>query len=363
VKRLLVALLFVAIPQCGPSGGSDGGTDASDGGVEGGCAHDCLGGACVSGMCQPIALVKNLHGPITLTQMSDRVFWTDYSPHDPTFADIASADKVDGGLNVLAGYPIADGPWGIVADDSNVFVANSGAASTILRCTPNVCDQSSVLYDGGVQPTVVALAGNFAYWMEPYVNSISRMPKGGGAVQSLAQPNTSSPDAEFACIVSDGTYVYWSEPDNDKIMRQAVAAQPETVFTLAAGSFPSALLIDSGVLYFTAGGSTVGTGYIGYGNPDGSGGAQILAQNQRTPWTIVTDATYIYWTNEGEFDQNNKPLNDGTVSRCEKTSCKTPVELANNLADPHGLVVDDTALYFATTATGFADGTIWRLAK
>jgi len=366
VKRLFFALLLVGLPQCSSGdvkgdAGSDGGGDGDAGG---GCPHDCLGGACVAGACQAYALVTKLNGPINLAQMSDRVFWTDYSLTDATRSDVGSVDKATGTFKVLAGYPLIDAPWGIAADDTNVYVVNASGPSTILRCTPDQCDQTSVFYDNALQPTVVALAGSYAYWMEPFVDSISRMPKTGGTAEQVAQPNTSAANGQFACIASDSTYIYWSEPDNDVIMRQAIGGQqPETVFTLPTGSYPAALWLDSGVLYFTAGGTTVGSGFIGYGNPDGTGGPQMLATKQRTPWTVVTDATYAYWTNEGDFDQNNNPLDDGSVMRCEKAGCTTPVVLASNLADPHGIVVDDTAIYFATTATSTGDGTIWRLAK
>jgi hypothetical protein len=351
------AFVVVVVPQCSPSPASnDAGSDA--GGEGGGCSHDCLGGACNAGMCAPVAIASKLNGVVNLAQMTDRVFWTEYPGNE-----IASADKVDASLNVLAGYPIADSPWGIATDDSFVYVVNSGSASTILRCPPSQCDQSTVLYDGGLQPTVIALAGNFAYWAEPFVDSISRMPKSGGAVQQLATPDTSNSTAQYACIVSDGTYVYWSEPQNGLIRRQAVAAQPQTVFTLQGTSFPMTLLIDGTTLYFVATGTSNGAGVIGYGNLDGTGGVQVVAPGQHFPWGLATDATYLYWTTEGDFDAKGNPMNNGGVFRCEKTGCTTPVQLADGLADARGIVVDDTAIYFGTFATGTNDSTVWRLAK
>jgi hypothetical protein len=357
---LLLPLVFASVPQCSstPSPGGDGG-DAGDGGiVEGGCAKDCLGGACNAGVCAPVAIATKQSGPIWLTQLGSQIFWSDYNGNDVT-----SADKFDASIHVLAGEPIIDQPWGIVADDSKIYVANEGPASDVLGCQPNQCDLSSVLYDSGLMPTVVAVAGNFVYWMEPDVDSISRVPKTGGAIQNLASPDTSNGTSQFACIASDGTYVYWSEPANDKIRREGVAANPTDVFTLSSGAFPTALLVDGTTLYFVAQGSGNGDGLIGFGNLDGTGGPQTLADKQQLPWAITTDATYIYWTTSGTFDGNDLPNGDGGVYRCEKTNCTAPVQLVGNLMDARGIAVDDRAIYFTTFATGTADGTIWRLAK
>jgi hypothetical protein len=258
---------------------------------------------------------------------------------------------------------LIDQPWGITADDTKIYVANSGGASTVLGCLPDQCTLGGVLDDGAVQPTNVALSGNFLYYMQPFIGQIFRVPKSGGAVQDLATTSFFNGDELFAFVASDGTYVYWSEPNNDKIRRQAVAAQPTDVFALPAGSFPSILLIDGTTLYFVAQGSGNGDGIIGYGNLDGTGGAQTLASKQQLPWGLAVDATYIYWTTSGTYGNNNVPNGDGGVYRCEKTNCTTPTQLAGNLADARGIAVDDHAIYFTTYATGQSDGTIWRLAK
>jgi DNA-binding beta-propeller fold protein YncE len=358
-RAWLVVPLFVAsIPQCSstPSPTTDGGGD--DGGVEGGCAKDCLGGACNAGMCAPVALATKQGGPIGLAQLGDRVYWTDYGS-----SDVTSADKLDASLHVLGTSPLIDQPWGIAADDSKIYVANSGGASTVIACQPDQCGLSGVLDDGAVQPTAVSLAGNFLYYMEPYIGEIYRTPKYGGVVQDLATTSFFYGDELFAFVVSDGTYVYWSEPNTDKIRRQAVAAQPVDVFTLSPGSFPSALLIDGTTLYFVAQGSGNADGIIGYGTLDGTGGAQTLASKQQLPWGLAVDANYLYWTTSGTYGANDVPNGDGGVYRCEKVNCTTPVQLAGNLADARGIAVDDGAIYFTTYATGNGDGTIWRLAK
>ena len=134
---------------------------------------------------------------------------------------------------------------------------------------------------------------------------------------------------------------------------------------MSAGSAPSALLIDTAVLYFTTFGVNNGTGTISSGSPAGTGGAQTLAASQHNPYAITSDQTTIYWTAECDFDTSeNVVMNTGGVLSCAKTGCGgSPTVLATGLTDARGIAVDDVAIYFATFETGNGDGKIWRLAK
>ncbi len=50
-----------------------------DGSNCGSCGHDCLGGACTAGVCQPVLLVDNLDNPSALAVNADSLFFTDAS--------------------------------------------------------------------------------------------------------------------------------------------------------------------------------------------------------------------------------------------------------------------------------------------
>lgn len=105
-------------------------------------------------------------------------------------------------------------------------------------------------------------------------------------------------------------------------------------------------------------------GNVYAGTLDGASAAftavDTLASNLSYPVRIVADAKYVYWTNEGTFQDKN-----GSVSRLDHTAAgATPENLTPDpLAAPRALTLDLGAdglakdLYFAT----IADGKVWRV--
>jgi hypothetical protein len=327
----------------------------------GACGHDCLGGACSSGQCQPVAIAQSQGGPFMVAQFGSQVYWTNFIG-----STVGSANKYDGGNTLMAASGNgADSPLGIGADDAGVYFANSGSSGTVVRCGLTSCQGAATLFDAGFTNTDLAVVGGNVYWLQADGDEIDRVATGGGTHQNLATTDTNNFGRYLSRIATDGAFVYWSESFNDTILRKPIGSgSATTIYTLSSGAQPSALLLDNGTLFFATLGSDNGQGAISYGNPDGSGGAQPLAASQRFPYALASDATYLYWTAEGDFDTNNKPLGNGGVFRCAKTGCGgNPEQLASNLSDTRGIAVDDQAIYFATFATGSSDGQIWRLAK
>ena len=85
-----------------------------------------------------------------------------------------------------------------------------------------------------------------------------------------------------------------------------------------------------------------------------------LATGNPYPVRLVADKTFVYWTNEGTFDQTNGSVtriqhaNPGRArSRSRSIRWRAPRALVLDL-DAGGLAKD---LYFAT----IADGTVWRI--
>jgi hypothetical protein len=320
-----------------------------------GCAIDCLGGACNAGQCMPLAIATDQLGPVWMTQTPDRVFWTN---DDGAYGNISSAYKADGGLGVLAAYPLADQPWGITTDDASIYVANR-ASGTVMQCTLTQCTQQSILDDSGIDDTNVAVSGGYLYFIQAIADDISRVPIDGGALQQVALPNTTGFYGEYAGLVTDGTYVYWSEPDNGRIYRQGIAGgKAILVLQLGAGSYPTTLLLNQGLLYYATLDNTVAVI-----NADGTGTPMTFTTTARYPWGIALDDTYVYWTEQGDLDNMNVSKGNGGVFRCPLAGCTQPEALASNLVGPRGIVVDATAIYFGTFGTLKSDGAIWRLAK
>ena len=321
-----------------------------DGGSCGG--KDCLGGACVNGVCQPALVEGNQGGPIFIAQYGSQIYWTDAIGNT-----VGAADKLDGSTSIFAGN--ANNPFGIGADDSGVYIANS---DTVWQCPLAGCPSPVTVFDAGSGNTDLALGGGLALWLDTGNQVIHSMPEPKGPI-GLAAPTSSgiSNVDDLKRLTTDGANVYWSETFDDVIMKAPIGKTPSTtLFTVSSGSDPSAVHYDSGVLYFATLGASNGTGTIVAGALDGSGTMTTLAASQHYPYTIATDATYVYWTAEGDAPN----YTGGAIFRCAKSGCGgNPDQLASNLTDARGIAVDDVALYFVTYETGNGDGKVWRLAK
>jgi hypothetical protein len=307
----------------------------------------------------PVAIAKNQGGPFFVAQYGARVAWTNFIGNS-----VASADKVDGSMTLVAADPLADQPIGIAMDDGGLYFANSGLSGTVLHCKGDTCSPSDVVYDGGFTNTDLARNGAFVYFLQADGNEVDRMAPDGTGRQSIATTDTNNFGRLLSRIATDGQYIYWSENFNDTILRKPIGSgTPQTIFTASSGAGPSALLVDGQTLFFAVLGADNGKGTISSSGLDGSN-VQTLATAQRFPYALAVDANYIYWTTEGDFDTNNKPTGNGGVFRCSKSGCGgSPDQLASNLTDARGIAVDDTNIYYATFETGSGDGVIWKLAK
>jgi hypothetical protein len=336
---------------------------STEGGTEGGgvCTKDCLGGACVNGVCQPVMLAQNQGGPVFLAGWGPRVYWANFVGNS-----VMSADKVDASTTLLvASGNGADQPFGIDTDDAGVYFANYGNSGTIMRCPLDGCPTPYIMYDGGALNSDLHVVNSFVYFLQSDFNELDRMPAAGGAVTPIGTTDTAGFDDLFSRIATDGNTIFWSEVDNDIIRRKPVGGgSATTLFTLPGLSAPCAILLDGAILFFATLGTDNATGTINYGNANGSGTVQTLADSQHYPFGLAVDATYVYWTTEGDFDSKNNLTAPGGVFRCAKTGCGgAPEQLASGVHDGRGIVVDDTAIYFVSYETGTGDGKIWRLAK
>jgi hypothetical protein len=266
-------------------------TDSANCGV---CGHDCLGGLCQAGECQPVKLASGQGQTVGIALDATHVYWT--SSNNGT---VTKVSKGGGTPTTLASGISA--PFGIAVDSTSVYwVANSG--------------------------------GN-----------VYKAPIGGGNSTILA-----SAQGGPLNIAVDATNVYWTNTTGS-IMEVPIAGGSPVV--IATGQTPLGLAIDANYVYWV-------NGYFGSSNatvnkvPKGGGVPIVLVSGQTRPTAISVDSTNFYWASllfNGADTLQKCPL-----SGCPGN---IPVVLASNLqiAGLSNLIliaVDATNVYWPNGAEG-----------
>lgn len=320
----------------------------------GACGHDCNGGECVGGACQPVVIVSGLTSTVSIAVDSHHVYWTTGMHGQP-----------DGGL---AG----------------------GMVSRVLKTGGTV----ETLASGLTAPNYLAVDGGLAYWTTygTYPGSIMGVPVNGGPATVLCTP--SEPIDSDRLAIGSGS-VFWNNGSHNQIWFCPIGGGVSSKLTpVQIGVAPRAIAVDDQMIYWTNGisdtlmacphsGCVVTSGYpkilanytsscigqewlavddvyacwtspcSGSGSsgalmraPKTGGAVELLADNQESPVGVVVDPTHIYWA-----------TGDHRVMRIVKQSLTKEVFAVDQSASPHGLVLDDEHVYW------ISDDRIVRLVK
>lgn len=302
------------------------------------CGHDCLGGTCAGGRCQPFVLVNESGNALAIAVDATHVYWTNEAAGDVRRAPIAGGAKEvvfdgpagtslgrglvragghvyftvgddDGGVyrcpsagcgtaapEVVAAPLLQPGFVGLADDGGTLLIAESTSGGRVARCTLPCTGALDVVGPSEGFPVYVTADGDDVYWQTilPAGGTLRARPAGAGA------PITIKTSAFATEIAIAGSEIVYSQlgvgpvailPDGGGSRRlDSTSAQSER------------LTVDKGTVYFndSVGGST---GRIRSCGIAGCGDAGVvLAKDQKRPYAIVVDAKSIYWTNQGEND-------------------------------------------------------------
>lgn len=300
------------------------------------CGHDCLGGACQAGVCQPVVVALGQANPEAIAVSPSALYWT----------------------NIGAGT----------------------VATASLSGSP-----PSILVSGQGSPRGIAITG-----AELFFTTLA-----GGQIQHVALPATTastlvaSQESPYG-VAADGTAVIWTANVPDGGVWQS-GTDGSSVRRLAPGALAYALAIDARAVFFTTLGSsqTAGDGavvtvaraagsvpqtlvanvksprgiavddanvyYTSYGDgtvskvPRAGGAPTVIAASRFQPAAIAVDAAFVYWLDEYEGGSVLRmPLEGGQV---------TTIAAGQSL--PHALAMDDKSIYWAN----YGDGHVMRVAK
>jgi hypothetical protein len=307
----------------------------------GACGHDCLGGACSLGRCQPFVLAS-LPAKTTPGQVATDgayVVWTAVGPrtaHGGVYSVLSN-----GGPNqkpflvdqVVAGAAKDDtaylGPV-VMAGGMAFWTVTAGGAAWLELGIPNQYPGGGIFPIVGVTSTAVAASGDLVVWggYDPtdrtvhiasvdaaslvqtnYATQVDSNGMAGIATDGknayYTQPTAlkqtplapSSTPAPFLTglgepqqIVAAGSYLYFADHANGSFVRSTVPnAAPSMVLDGGKRMQCAGLAADSKYLYWTD-----GRAVVSYTRADGSGVPMVLAQG-KGPTAIAIDGQGLYF--------------------------------------------------------------------
>ncbi|AKU94701.1 hypothetical protein AKJ09_01365 [Labilithrix luteola] len=341
--------------------GEEGGVSGPCGDVEsdrlncGRCGHDCLGGDCALGKCQPIVLHAG-GAPRSIALDADHVYWS-----DATHALVAKIDKNGANYVELAkGGPLNRIPYGIAVDDKYVYWG--GVSSAIVRCAIGGCANTPTLVTSTGPFDDVLVDDHNVYWIDSdgasqmyYVRSIDKGTTNGTGGTVLV-----GPEPDLFRLAADATHIYVTSQTSSggagKLRRVAKTGGKVDVVSSGLGELWGAAVDDSNV-YFSDSGDP---GTINVASKTAIDAPIIIfASQQHRPTGISLDGTNVYWANG--FSGSASP--DGALMMCPIASCTSGITLVDHQSAPLTVAVDDKAIYWVNFDFGNEHGAVMKLAK
>jgi hypothetical protein len=220
------------------------------------------------------------------------------------------------------------------APDSGV----GGDAAPALEC---FSDQVTVLAEGELSATALALDATHLYWAAPgsdcSTGKIRKMPKSGGAATTLAsdQPNPRN-------VAVDESRVYFRDACGTGFLRSVPKAGGQLIdhgVQVGPSTDARVLGVDAENLYFND---------YGVLRMPKNGGAQVVLDPDTFALALVADPGGVYWVGSDAGGYRVYAYHPGDAA---------PTQLATPTGTGYGLALDATSIYFS------AHPGIWRLPR
>ena len=300
------------------------------------CGHGCLGGACQTGMCQPVTLATDLAGPQGLAIGPDGVYVTLLSG-----GAVVRIPK-DGGTPAVVSND-TQSPWGIaLAIDGDkttrvIWGETRGSSSNIVFHDPAASTTKKTLVGSDVWQ--VAVSGSLAFWATSSTSagSVERCPTTG----CNGSPFVVIPSApKVFGLVATGGQVAFGLRDSYGVVRRASTGGNGVTTLISALDSPKSLATDGANVYAAVSGSNVIARCPLTGCALGQQKAIAIADN---PHSVASDGKNVYWT--------NGKAQAGSISWCSASSCSGSGQvLAADQKNPYSIAVDDEAVYWTNAA-------------
>jgi hypothetical protein len=256
---------------------------ASDGANCDTCGHDCLGGACDAGICQPdvllsgqelvhflavdatnlyftvdpgghpaggsvqtlslaggnpTTLVSGITGPDGVAVDASFVYWA--SSADGTLSKIAK-----GGGPTIPMVSNRPGAFGVAVHDSTLYLTQIYSATVSMLVLPNGIPLTIASQATANGATGIAADSNDVYWGS--YSAVYSMFDGGGPVATIADMQN-----DAIAVAVDDSFVYWTILYGGQVMRAPLSGGPPTTLVPGTTTYAGGIAVDDKAIYWAA---------------------------------------------------------------------------------------------------------------
>ncbi len=321
----------------------------------GGCGHDCGGGACDLGVCDPVVLRDSLASPVFDIDATNFYFNSGSKVLScPLAGCVLQPTQVEDtqttvyGSDSYATIMVAQGNVFYVADPVQNTIRPTLYACSIASCSPMALYNSGLL--GGF-PGGWARSGDTAFWAI-YKSFDFSTCTGPGACSATATSYNAGITSQISSpvpMVADASGFYFVNPTTTALVHcpaTGACSAPDTL--LATTSGVSGLALAGTTLYVLHSGQEGGIpgGSIDTCPTTGTCTPASFVTKQPYPTLITADSSGVYWFN---FDP---PLGNGDPNQivtCPLTGCGGgPRSLATKQSGTTLMRTDASFVYWAT---------------
>lgn len=293
------------------------------------CGHDCLGGTCAKGACQPVQLISERSNPVGLVIDGTHAYYFESA------RDVVARVPKAGGTAQPVCFGLTGTPQPFTVDDTSIYCS---VTTGIVRF-PKVGGLTETLILSGTRSSSVLFAdATSVFGLGSTSFSVA---KGGGAAVALPiQTQNTGP----ATAAHDATKLYANHFPSGIYASAKTNTDAAGVTLFVDAPEASGIALDSAYAYVTA--RLTGTVKRA---PKAGGPAISIVAGVNSPRVIaVDDATVFFGTG------------DGDILACPRDGCTAaPRVVAEKQGDLYGIAVDATAVYW----TSRTNGTVMRVAK